>query len=95
VRVPLVAAGALLAADPADTRAAAVLNEAWSDASVRVRRAALELVAALGERGVGFLGALKKREMLEEDPQLREKLARLTELRLTASAATAEAQKQP
>jgi HEAT repeat protein len=87
VRVRLVAAGGLLAAEPTEARAVAVLTEAVDDAAPRVRRAALELIEALGERGLDFLPALKKRDTVEEDPEIRQILARLTERLLAAAPA--------
>ncbi len=77
LRVRLVAASRLLSAAPADSRAAAVVVEALGDAVLRVRKAALELVASLGEAGAAFSEPLQRRAGLEEDPELRATLARL------------------
>jgi HEAT repeat protein len=82
-RVRLIAAGSLLSADPAHARAGAVLVEALADPALRVRKAALELVESLGMGGAAFLEALQRRNGLEEDPALRDALARLIE-RLTS-----------
>jgi HEAT repeat protein len=81
-RVRLIAAGSLLSVDPAHARAGAVLVEALADPALRVRKAALDLVESLGSGGAAFLEALQQRNGLEEDPELRDALARLIE-RLT------------
>jgi HEAT repeat protein len=78
-RVRLIAAGAVLAADPAHTRAREVLAEALKDPTARVRKAALELVEALGDGGTAFADTLKERSALEQEPELRETVARLAE----------------
>ena len=82
LRIRLIAAGSLLAADSGDAKAGAVLVEALSDPSPRLRKAALELVESLGAGGGAFLEDLKKREELEVEPELRDVVARLIE-RLT------------
>jgi HEAT repeat protein len=77
-RVRLIAASALLTADPGDARAGAVVMEALSDPAVRVRKAALSLVESLGAGGAAFLEVLRSRGSLEEE-ELRDVLARLIE----------------
>ncbi len=74
LRVRLIAAGRVLAADPADARAAAVVAEAL--AAPRLRSAALALVEALGGRGAEFPPALGERAATESDVALREPLQR-------------------
>ena len=82
LRIRLIAAGSLLAADSGDAKAGAVLVEALSDPAPRLRKAALELIESLGAGGGAFLEDLKKRETLEVEPESQEVLARLME-RLT------------
>jgi HEAT repeat protein len=60
LRIRLIAASCLLPEDPSNTKAGAVVVEALSDPSVRIRKAALDLVESLGPVGVAFLEALKK-----------------------------------
>ncbi|HKI30664.1 MAG TPA: HEAT repeat domain-containing protein [Gemmataceae bacterium] len=79
VRIRLIAASSLLAADPGDARARVVLVEALGDPSLRVRKAALELVESLGTNGVAFLEVLKERAGLEEDAELRDALGGIIE----------------
>jgi hypothetical protein len=79
VRIRLVAVAALLTADPSDAGVTAVLVEALSDVSLRVRKAALELVESLGIVGGPLLQALQQRGGLEGDVELRESLARLVD----------------
>jgi HEAT repeat protein len=79
-RIRLIAASALLAADPGNTKAGAVLVEALSDPALRVRKAALSLVESLGAGGAAFLEVLRNRAGLEEEEELRDVLARLIEL---------------
>ena len=79
LRIRLIAASCLLPADPGNVEAGAVLMEALGHPALRIRKAALELVESLGAGGVAFLGGLKKRDGLEEEPELRDALARLIE----------------
>ncbi len=79
VRIRLIAASFLLTVDPGDAKAGAVLLEALSDPSLRIRKAALDLVEALGTGGAAFLEGLKMRDGLEEEGDLRDVLARLIE----------------
>ena len=58
-RVRLIAAGSLLAAEPGNTLAGAVLVEALEDPVLRVREAALVLLDSLGEGGMALLEGLK------------------------------------
>jgi HEAT repeat protein len=89
VRVRLVAAGAVLTADRTDPRAAAILVEALSDPSPRVRKAALEFIDTLGCDGTAFLAALQQRQGIEEDSELSPVLAELTGRLAAVSNATA------
>ena len=76
-RVRLLAAGSLLAADPADAAATAAVASALGDPAPRLRRAALELVGSLGGRGRCPAGELRRREAEEVDPALSDLLAGL------------------
>ncbi len=87
LRVRLIAAGSLLAADPSNARAGAVVVEALADPALRLRKAALELVESLGENGRVFADAVRQRKDLEEDAETGQILARLVE-RLSAPAGT-------
>ena len=78
-RVRLIAASSVLSVEPGNSRAGAVLVEALADPALRVRKAALELVESLGTGGAAFLEALRQRDGLEEEPDLRDALARLIE----------------
>ena len=78
-RIRLIAAGCLLTTDPGDAEAGAVLVEALADPSPRIRKAALDLVDSLGAGGSGFLEALKDRETLEAEGDIRDRLTRLVE----------------
>ena len=78
-RIRLVAANSLLAADPGDARAGAVVVAALGDPAPRVRKAALDLVESLGTNGGTFLEALTERAGLEQEEDLRDVLARLSE----------------
>jgi HEAT repeat protein len=77
LRVRVMAAGSLLASDAADAKAAAVLREALADPALRLRRAALDLVESLGDGGRAFVDDLRQRAVLEGDPELAGRLARL------------------
>ena len=79
LRIRLIAASCLLPADPGNAEAGAVLMEALGHPALRVRKAALELVESLAAGGAAFLGGLNKRDGLEEEPELRDALARLIE----------------
>jgi HEAT repeat protein len=76
-RVRLVAAGAVLAAEPADPAAAAVVTAALADPALRLRKLGLDVVASLGEGGVGYLAPLRQRLDDETDPDLRAAVAGL------------------
>ena len=78
-RVRLIAASSLLAAEPGNTQAGAVLVEALGDPALRVREAALELVESLGTGGAAFLEVLKERDGLEEEAESRITLTRIIE----------------
>jgi HEAT repeat protein len=77
VRIRLIAASSLLAAAPDDASAGDVVTAALSDPVRRARQAALDVVGSLGTDGRRFLEALKNREELEEEEELRAVLARL------------------
>ncbi len=66
-RVRLIAAGSLLAAEPGNADAGAVLVEALGDPALRVRKAALELVESLGSQRRQFLEGLKNPTRPESD----------------------------
>ena len=53
--------------------------EALGDPVLRVRKATLELVESLGPGGAAFLEALKDRDGLEEEAELRNVVDRLIE----------------
>jgi HEAT repeat protein len=71
-RIRLIAAEAVLARDPTDRRAAAVVVAALSEPTLRLRKVALEAVASLGTEGVVFLDALRRRANEEEDSTVRD-----------------------
>ena len=48
-----------------------------SDPALRLRRGGLEVVASLGDHGVTFVEALRRRIEEEDDPAVREDVARL------------------
>jgi HEAT repeat protein len=75
-RVRFIAASALLPLSPDHARAGAVLVETLSDATVRLRQAALDLVKSL-RGGAAFLEVLRLRANLEEEPELRKALVQL------------------
>jgi HEAT repeat protein len=77
LRVRLIAAGRVLAADPADARAAAAVAEALAAPAPRLRSAALALIETLDDSGAKFLPALRERAATESDAALREQLQRL------------------
>jgi HEAT repeat protein len=77
VRIRLVAANALLAADSVNPKAIAVVVKALSNPVLRVRRAALELVESLASGCGRFSDVLKQRALKEEEPALQEALARI------------------
>jgi HEAT repeat protein len=89
VRIRLVAAGAVLATAPADPAAAGVVTAALSDPVPRVRRIGLDVVVSLGDRGVGFLDALRLLAA-EEEPATRDEATRLVS-RLESIPSAAEA----
>jgi hypothetical protein len=53
--------------------------QALADPALRVRKAALELVESLGPGGAAFLEGLRQSDVLEEEADLRDALARLVE----------------
>ena len=69
VRVRLIAAGSMLAENPENARAVAVVMEGLADASVGVRKAALGLVESLGAGA--FAEALEQRRAVEAEPRVR------------------------
>ncbi len=71
-RIRLVAAGAVLARDPHDAVAGAVIVAALADPALRLRRVALAAVTALGPAGVTFLGELRLMAAGENDLAMRE-----------------------
>jgi len=77
LRIRLIAAGFLLLADAANTTASAVVAEALSDSTVRLRKAALALIESLGPGGVSFLDTLRQHADLEEAPEVRDAMVRL------------------
>jgi HEAT repeat protein len=79
VRVRLVAAGYLLRANPADPRGTAVLTEALSHATSRIRKTAVELVASLGPQGAIFRDVMQRRMKEEEEPEIRDLIGQLVE----------------
>jgi HEAT repeat protein len=86
-RIRLIAASFLLVHDATHSRAAVVVGEALVDPVLRLRKAALELVASLGGRGVTWLDVLQQRARVEEDAALRQLLVELL-ANLEAVAAT-------
>jgi HEAT repeat protein len=76
-RVRLVAAGAVLAADPTDRAAATVVTAALSDPALRLRQLGLDVVTSLGDRGVLFLDVLHRRAAEEVEPDVRDGVASL------------------
>jgi HEAT repeat protein len=78
-RVRLIAAGTLLSAEPDNAQACAVVVEALGDPVLRVRTASLKLVESLGPGGSGFLDALKDREGMEGEAELRDVVTCLIE----------------
>lgn len=77
LRIRFIAASALLPLDSDHAPAGAVLVQALSDPTVRLRQAALALAQSLGAGGGVFLEALRSRAGLEEEPELREAHSRL------------------
>jgi HEAT repeat protein len=78
-RVRLLAAGALISAEPDHPGATAVVAEALNDPAYPVRKGAIELVESLGPRGAGLLGRLKERVAVEDNPALGDLLERVIE----------------
>ena len=87
-RIRLIASGAVLAQDPADAAATAVVTAALADPALRLRQVGLDVVASLGDRGGEFREAVRRRAEEEEDPALRDRAAGLL-ARLEASQAPA------
>jgi hypothetical protein len=71
LRIRFIAAGALLELAPDHAAAGAVLVEALSDPTLRLRQATLALVKSLGAGGRAFLETLRVRAGLEDEPELR------------------------
>ena len=69
-RVRLIAAGSLLAAEPGNTMAGAVLVEALEDPVLRVREAALDLLDSLGAGGMALLEELKDTDGQNQELEL-------------------------
>jgi HEAT repeat protein len=78
-RIRLIAAGFLLEQGANDDRAIAVVTEALGDSTLRLRKAALELVESLAQQGIVYLTPLKERVALEPDPELRHQIEHLVE----------------
>ncbi len=76
-RIRLLAAGSLLSADPADAPAAAVVEAELADESPALRKAAVALVAALGEAGQAWLPRLQARLAEETDEGVKRELERV------------------
>jgi HEAT repeat protein len=74
--IRLIAASSLLAADPADAQAGAMLAEALASSTPRIRTAAVELIETLCAGGAAFLTEPKERDGLEGAGELREVPAR-------------------
>jgi HEAT repeat protein len=87
-RIRLIAASFLLRQDATHLRAAAVVDEALSDPALRLRKAALELVASLDGHGALWLDALKQRAKVEDDAELLKLLTAAIEKLRQAAAAT-------
>jgi HEAT repeat protein len=69
-RVRLIAASALLGADPGNTLAGAVLVQALEDPVLRVREAALVLLESLGAGGAAILDGLKENDGQDQELDL-------------------------
>lgn len=78
-RIRLIAAGFLLVQDPDHAQAASVVVAALADPALRLRKVALEVIASLDPRGAAFLDSLRQQCAREEEPEVREGLARLIE----------------
>jgi HEAT repeat protein len=76
-RIRLIAAGAVLAREPADAPAAGVVSAALSDPALRLRKVAVDVIASLGGDGVVFLETLRQRAKEEDDPGLRDGVEKL------------------
>jgi HEAT repeat protein len=70
-RIRLLAAGSLLSADPAHEEAQNVVAEALTHDSSTLRKSALGLIQTLGAGGVAWLSALRERQVVEEDDEMR------------------------
>ncbi len=79
LRIRFIAASAILPLNPGHAEAGAVLVEALSDQTVRLRHASLALAESLGTGGASFLESLTLRARIEKDTELREVLNRLVE----------------
>lgn len=77
LRIRFISASTLLPLAPDHARAGAVLIEALSDSTLRLRQAAAALVKSLGQEGGAFLEAMRLRIELEEEPELRQALVEL------------------
>jgi hypothetical protein len=78
-RIGLLAAGYLLGAAPGHPEATAVVADALREGPAGVCRAAVELVASLGEQGAAFLDALRDRAAAEPDPGLSDRMGEVIE----------------
>ncbi len=67
-RVRLIAAGSLLSLESGNTPAGIVLMGALEDPALRVREAAIELLASLGTGGAAFIDGLRERDGLPAAP---------------------------
>ncbi|MBL8797442.1 MAG: HEAT repeat domain-containing protein [Planctomycetia bacterium] len=78
-RVRLLAAGTLLAANGGHPQATAIVREGLTDATLRLRKAAVGIVDSLGEQASAFLPDLQERLAAEDDPALVDALAATVE----------------
>jgi HEAT repeat protein len=78
-RLRLLAASSLLAADPADGPAAAVVVAALRLGPPGIRRDAIELIASLGPNGQPFRGALADQAAEEVEPELNGRIGEVLE----------------
>jgi hypothetical protein len=79
LRIRLIAASALLAADHGDARVAAVVSEALDDPAARIRKGALHVIDSLGASGAAFFDHLMERKSREQETELLEMLNRILE----------------
>jgi hypothetical protein len=79
LRIRLIAASALPAADHGDARVAAVLSEALDDPAARIRIGALHRIDSLCTSGAAFFDHLMERKSREQETELLEMLNRIIE----------------